>query len=355
MKFNRCIMWMVLTAIGLLAILSVLGAFCGPQKAKLIFNSIPLGVYWCGFVMLLAAGFIVFPRMFHKPGLLIIHAGCLLIIAGGMWGSEAGHRLANRFLGTQKIPGGYMIIYEGHSEKNIFTENFRQKLGELPFSIKLNDFRLEYYDADEDPVPQLYIQTKEGDNLRLIARPDEEISLGTGRGRLKIVRTFNNFKIGIENGKRVVEDRQGGKENPAVEVEIEKPDGNSYRTYVFERHADFNAENEFRMIYMSREPPVIRDYFSDLVIVEDGKKVVSKTIEVNGPLHYGGYHFYQYSYDPEMGQYTVLSVTSDAGLQAVYVGYWMLCLGVLWQLWFRHVTRYIKNKKQQSGCLNNGD
>jgi cytochrome c biogenesis protein ResB len=340
-------MWIVLIAIGLLAILSVLGAFCGAQKAKLIFNSIPLGVYWCSLVILLVTGFIKFPRIFYKPGLFIIHAGCLLVIGGGLWGSEASHRLQNRFLGRQKIPNGYMVIYEGDLQKDILARDFRQKLGELPFSIKLNDFRLEYYDADENSIPQLYVQTKEGDNLRLIARAGEEISLGAGKERLKIVRTFNNFKIRIKNGERVVRDEQGGEENPAVEVEIEKPDGNSYRSYVFERYADFNAENEFRMIYMSQGPRIIRDYFSDLVIVEDGKKVVSNTIEVNGPLHYGGYHFYQHSYDSEMGKYTILSVTSDAGLLVVYVGYWMLCLGVLWQLWFRHVIRYIKSGKRK--------
>ena len=90
---------------------------------------------------------------------------------------------------------------------------------------------------------------------------------------------------------------------------------------------------------------MIRDYFSDLAVIENDKEVLSKTIEVNRPLHYGGYHFYQHSYDSEKGQYTVLSVTSDSGLYVVYSGYWLLSLGVLWQFWLRPAVRYIKSKK----------
>ena len=140
-------MWVVLVAIGLLAALSVLGAFCGAQKAKLIFNSIPLGVYWYGVAVLLVVGFVKFSRLLDKPGLFMTHAGCLLVLGGSMWGSETGHRLQERFLDVQKIASGYMVVSEGNSEKHIVTQDFEQKLTELPFCIKLIDFRLDYYQA----------------------------------------------------------------------------------------------------------------------------------------------------------------------------------------------------------------
>ncbi len=339
-KLNHSIMCVVLVVIGLLAALSVLGAFCGAQKEKLIFNSIPLGVYWYGLAVLLVAGFVEFPRLLHKPGLFMIHAGCLLVLGGSMWGSETGHQLQKRFLDAQKIPSGYMVIYEGNSEKHIVAEDFKQKLGELPFSIKLKDFRLEYYETDEELVPRLYIKTQEGRNLQLVAKAGEAISLGPGSGKVKVVRTFRNFKIGIEDGEKVVKDEQGGEENPAVEVEIEIPDGNSHTRYVFERFEGFShrGEDGVQLSYVLQGPRVIRDYFSEVVVIENEKEVAGKVIEVNHPLHYGGYHFYQHSYDSKMGKYTILSVTSDSGLYAVYGGYWLLCLGVLWQFWFRHIT-----------------
>ena len=341
-------MWAVLAAIGLLAILSVLGAFYGARQAKLIFNSIPLGIYWCSLAILLIAGFVEFPRLIRKPGLFMVHAGCLLVLCGGMWGSKAGHKLQERFLGIKKIPSGYMAIYEGNSQKNIMTEDFKQCVGELPFSIKLKDFRLEYYEIDKKFIPRLYIKTPEGWNLQIVARAGEEISLGPGKGRLEVVRTFKNFKISIENGKKIVTDDVQQGENPAVEVQIELPDGNSYTRFVFEFFAGFNhGEDGLHLSYVSQGPRIVRDYFSDVVVIENEKEKVSKTIEVNHPLHYGGYHFYQHSYDSENGDYTILSVTSDSGLYTVYGGYWMLALGVLWLFWFRHIADYIKYRKSK--------
>jgi len=346
-KLNRSIMWMALLAIGLLIALSIAGAFCGAQKAKLLFNSIPLVVYWCGLAALLAAGFIEFPRLLHKPGLFMIHAGCLLILAGSMWGSQAGHRLSEKLFGIRKIPNGYMLISEGNSENHVTTENLNQQLGKLPFSIKLKKFRLEYYQTDGNSAPQLYIQTQDGQPLELAAKPGEEISLGKIGSKLKVVKTFRNFKLRLEDGKKIVTDEEQGEENPAVEVRIESPDGNSYTRYVFEHFGDFShVKNELQLRYVSQEPRMIRDYFSDLAVIENEKEVVSKTIEVNHPLHYGGYHFYQYSYDSEAGKYTILSVTSDSGLYAVYSGYWLLSLGVLWQVWFGPIVGYIRNKKK---------
>jgi hypothetical protein len=355
-KLSRCIMWMALVAIGLLTILSVLGAFYGAQKAKLIFNSIPLGIYWFALVVLLVAGLVQFPPLFHRPALLMIHVGCLLVLAGGMWGSEAGHHLAERLLGVRKIPSGYMVIYEGHSEKHVVAEGFKQRLGELPFSIKLKDFRLEYYEPDEKLVPQLNIETQQGLRLQIVASPGEEISLGPGVGRLNVVRTFENFRIWVEDGKKIVTDERDGGENPAVEVEIERPDGSTYTRYVFDRFADFNhGEDGLRLSYISRGPKIISDYLSDVVVIENGKETASKVIEVNHPLHYAGYHFYQHSYDSEAGRYTVLSVTSDSGLYAVFGGYLLLCLGLLWQFWFRHVLRWIKMRKPKMRRKYNGD
>ncbi|MFA6425260.1 MAG: cytochrome c biogenesis protein ResB [Phycisphaerae bacterium] len=339
-------MWIVLLAIGLLAVLSMAGAFYGAEKAKLLFNSIPLVFYWYLLSVLFLAGFIEFTRLRRKPGLFMIHTGCLLILCGSMWGSEAGHRIVKRFFGIQKTPNGYMLISKGDSEKYIMAEDFGRRLGELPFSIKLKDFRIEYYQAYEKTPPQLDIKTQEGQQFQLIAKPGEEITLG--RDKLRVVRTFTNFRIRIEDNKKVITDEGPQGENPAVEVSIETPDGNSHSRFVFEHFAGFShKEDGLQLSYTSQGPQMIRDYFSDLAIIENGKEVLSKTIEVNHPLHYGGYHFYQHSYDSEMQKYTILSVTSDSGLYTVYAGYWMLVVGTLWQFWFRHIAKYIKDKKNK--------
>jgi hypothetical protein len=41
---------------------------------------------------------------------------------------------------------------------------------------------------------------------------------------------------------------------------------------------------------------IVKDYISELEIVRNGNVVAAKNVEVNHPLHYGGYHFFQRSY-----------------------------------------------------------
>ena len=130
------------------------------------------------------------------------------------------------------------------------------------------------------------------------------------------------------------EDEQGS-ENNAVEVEVTKADGTSVKKYVYANFPDFTKDVAgFKLVYeLPQTGGMVKDYFSDLVVIKDGKEVLKKTIQVNDPLYYGGYHFYQSSYDADNEQYTVLSVTSDTGLYAVFTGFFLLCLGVLLQFW----------------------
>jgi len=339
-KFARIMMWTALAAICLLAFLSVVGAFCGAAQAKVLFNSTVLKVYWGVLSALLLAGLVVYRGLIRKPGLLSIHAGCVLVLAGGMWGSESGHRLANLLLGRQKIPKGYLVIYEGESERHLLGEDLRTFLGELPFSISLKDFRLEYYPEDGPSVGLIRLEAEDGGYLEFPARAGQQFSAGEGKGKITVVQSFTHFKIRIENGQRIVTDDEADVVNPAVEVEIERPDGTRSRRYVFERFPGFShSQDDLRLSYVSDRPRAIQDFYSDLVVMEDGREVISKTIEVNHPLHYGGYHFYQHSYDSAGGEYTILSVTSDSGLYAVFGGYWMLSLGLLWHFWLRHARQ----------------
>ncbi len=244
-KLHRSEIWSSLLPIVLLAAMSIVSAFYGAQKTAMFFNSLPLAIYWLTLTGFLLAGLVTFRRLVRLPGLLLIHFGCVLILVGAMWGSAAGHHLQKKLFGFEKVPFGYMMIYEGTAENHIVAED-DTVLAELPFSIYLKDFRIEYY---------------------------------------------------IDESNLQVEKRTG-----------------------------------------------IRDYFSDLILLEGEKQIARKTIEVNHPLHYGGYHFYQHSYDPEKGRYTILTVYSDNGLNLVYAGYLMLSLGVLWQFWLRYIGAYLKRR-----------
>jgi hypothetical protein len=243
-----------------------------------------------------------------------------------MWASEAGHKLQKELFGIDKIRKGQMAILENHS-KNLVTLEDNEQQKELPFHIKLKDFRIEYYE------PQyLQVRTKQGNIWRIPVEIGTEFPLGDDFGTVTILRTFENFKINIEDGKNVPFDDPKPGFNPTLEVQIESPVGEVAIKYVFERFGGHtHPEDKFLLSYHR----TISDYISELQVIENDKVVAEKDIEVNHPLHYGGYHFYQQSYDDKAGQYTVLMVVSDTGIAVVFAGYWMLCIGVIWHLWLR--------------------
>ncbi|MHC4618644.1 MAG: cytochrome c biogenesis protein ResB [Planctomycetota bacterium] len=327
-KLRRAVLWCALALIALLIVLSIYGAFLGAEGARRFFNSVPAGVYWSALGAGLIVGLIVFRRLVRVPALLLMHAGCVLILLGSGWGSRAGHRVQAKVFGIEKICKGQMIIFEGETENKVSLED-AAAIVKLPFSLRLKDFRVEHYEP-----AYLDIESQEGPSWRIPVEIGSEFSLGEGFGTVKIVQAFENFKITFEEGRSVAFDDEGPGYNAALEVQIKDSDGEASTRYVFERfpgHA--HPEDKFQLYYRR----VISDYISEVEVIEDGKAAAEKRIEVNHPLHFGGYHFYQESYDREGHRYTILQVVSDNGLNLVYVGYVILCIGVFRHLWLREI------------------
>jgi hypothetical protein len=319
-------MWLSLTTIMLLAAFSIYGAFIGSERASVFFNSLPLAVYWFIFLSFLLCGFLVYPRLVKKPPLMMMHIGCVLILVGGLWGSKTSQELQKKYLGRDKVTKGHMIIYEGQQENTVLkiVDEKYEPVGELDFSIRLDDFHMEYYG-----LKTIHISSADGGHWDIEAAVGKEADLGSA-GKIKILRTFKRFRLGDGGGI----DAESGSDNPAVEVEIVNADGTSVKKYVYANFPNFTRDiGGLKLVYDIPQNRMVKDYFSDLVVIKDGKEVLKKTIEVNDPLYYGGYHFYQSSYDSKKGEYTVLSVTSDTGLYAVFTGFFLLCLGVIWQFW----------------------
>ncbi len=318
------LLWAALVWICLLAGFSIYGAFIGTDRAKQFFNTIPLSIYWFAFVLLLVVSFWSFGRLIKHPALLLIHAGCLLVLIGAMYGSVASHHLQSTLLGIDKIRTGRMIIYENDQTDIVFLPDGAEK--QLPFSIRLKDFRIEHYEPG-------YLLTSADDkaNRRLPANTDAEYDLGPQYGKVTILRRFRNFKLTIENDKRIAVDAPGGDENPALELRLTGPDGATKTRYVFERFPG-HAHPDEKLSFSYYRP--IREYISELQVIKDSTVASEKDIEVNHPLRFAGQIFYQHSYDDQASQYTVLQVVSDSGLSVVYLGYTLLCIGVFWQMWF---------------------
>jgi hypothetical protein len=471
-QLRQVILWAVLAAIGVLIVLSAVGALVGVEEARGIFNSLPLIIFWLACILLLAAGFAAFRRLITAPAGVAMHLGAILIIAGAMWGSEKAHELRKAWLGDTKVQSGTMPIMEGQGEKNIYNDA-HDALATLPFSLYLKDFSIDYYAAKEKEwslIVVIPVADQEGhvehQQERIAWKMSEEVQVPLTTVRLKvlqylahaqptfaegarphmavtdsagkmlgdlppeagaqvtlkepaatvqIVKVFRNFKImGSGAGRQIIDDVAGGGENPALQVRLSRDKETIWEGYVLPampgqvRPApeasplvlqyifpgptgaaadpsspmpaiELSLSHEGRQmrewlipepgaraaglplaplmagsaeahgmarmmtpeLYLVQPRGAIQSYKSDVIILEDNRQAGQAVIEVNHPLHWGGYSFYQSSYDAERGAYTVLSVVSDSGLAAVYMGMAILSIGAFWRFWGEAVWKWL--------------
>lgn len=331
MRLRRLLLWAGLITIVLLAFFSIFGAFMGAERAGNFFNMVPLTVYWVVFTVLLVVSVFIFPRLLRQPPLLLMHAGAVLIIAGSMYASRGGHEFQRKFMDREKICKGTMMIDEAASSNRVLLKG-EEKYQELPFTIKLNDFRLEYYDAG-----RLTVWVGENAIWSGIATLDKPIQIPGEYGTVVPLKAFRNLQVTTVDGKMQVVDAGPPGSNPALLVLVKRLDGTEQKHYIYQNFAPHSKEAAFDMSYRT----TISDFISALEVIKDGKVVLKKDIEVNKPLHYGGYHFYQSSYRTyQDGTFaTVLSVTSDSGLYVVYTGFIFLCFGIMYHFWIRPIFK----------------
>ncbi len=355
-RLRRTVMLAGLTAIAALAVVSVVGAFIGAEAAKALFNSVPLTAFWLVLAVLLVAG-VLAGGIVRSPGLLAAHLGALLVIGGGMYGSDTGHAVAARLFGVAKIPTGYMIIDAGHASSTVIDADGR-KIGELPFSVALRDFWIEYYSR---PGPWRLGAVTPPIEPGLPPR-EEEIHWSAGRAVAVELIGARVEVLGYIPSARATD--SGGAEPdaethlPAMEVRVTRG-GEELRGWLIPRGdapgvlslepllgPTMHDGHSHGAAYLVLARPVgpVKDYKSSLVVLTAGQQAAEKTIEVNDPLHFGGYHFYQHACDDEGGQYTVLLVKSDSGLPAVWAGFALLCAGVFWSLWGRPAWGYFARR-----------
>lgn len=92
-------------------------------------------------------------------------------------------------------------------------------------------------------------------------------------------------------------------------------------------------------------------YASEVEIIDDQAKILSRPFRIfmNNVLDYGGYRFFQSSYDRDE-QGTILSVNNDPGKNITYFGYGMLILGAILLLLdrkgrFRKLGAFLQEQK----------
>ncbi|MCD4824503.1 MAG: cytochrome c biogenesis protein ResB, partial [Phycisphaerae bacterium] len=406
----------------------------------------------------LAVGLTAWRSMIRQPGLAMMHLGCLLVIAGAMWGSDKAHELRSQLAGRAKPPHGSIILAEGETFNELFLVEPGKKprpVGKLNFSLQAKRVWTEYYPPESPRWQFHYITRNEADKIvksRLLdCKPGETVKLPDETGfrvleywtdddktagpRLlisdggaetvvmpaivgeerriaaigavvKVVRRFGNFRL-RENaaGRSEPIDAPGGW-NPALELECISDNGKTLKAFAFTpslamKFAGHQPELDILMMYLpppperhgrlapsavlleftrgqtktrgwlaagersshevmriptvgqattGQHPPElviakphqeVRDYKVDIAVLDNqGRQVAREIIEVNSPLHHGGYHFCLSEFID--GEYPLLLVRSDNGLYCVYIGFAMLMTGMVLQLWARPIWRTLR-------------
>jgi len=276
---RQIILWVVLGFIGILAALSMVGAFIGADRAKGLFNSPGVVVYWFLLAAVLAAGFVFYRRLLRSPAALAMHLGSLLILLGAMWGSDLAHNLRRAWLDTEKLSRGIMVIDKGRRETRVMDEDLFAAegrlvpIGEIPFALHLKDFWIEYYGRwellvaapvfDKDghvtderqtavpwqmgepvdvpgtparltviqyidravptyapgAVPTIEITLADGTTTTLPAKAGAEVDLADPPMKVRVAQVFLNLRVHGTDEDRQVVDLPGEGVNPAVLVE----------------------------------------------------------------------------------------------------------------------------------------
>jgi hypothetical protein len=183
----------------------------------------------------------------------------------------------------------------------------------------------------------------EGDKLIKIVNWEvgKKCEIGGSDYKLRIAKFFPSYSV-----RNDVIKKSDTMNNPALRVEIAGPRGKVDDWILGQTPAKWYPDNNFALMY-EKFGMEIKDFKSNLRVIDNGKTVLSKTIEVNDPLKYGGYVFYQSSYDPEGGLYSGLQVTKNPGIVVVYSGFIILCVGVVFIFYVKPFLRRKSKKKER--------
>ncbi len=276
----------------------------------------------------------------RAAGSLITHISMLIILAGAVIRGLVGQK-------------GRVAFREGES---VAAFEMHDGSVPLPFSVRLTDFEIEYYEDEAEAATAVTASNQVPGHVLLAWKPDDHISrlpvliaeeqtVSDGDAadaaglQLNVVRYVPDFVVDMKSG--TVTQRSEQPRNPAIRVEV-KGEAIEYSQWLFAKFPNFNMHSEgseaaaeklpFRLFYELKQEAAkqrrIKDWRSALEIVQDGEVVLQKKIEVNDPLRFAGYTFFQSGYDPRDPTWTSLQVVKDPGIPVVYTGFLLMVIGL---------------------------
>ncbi len=261
-------------------------------------------------------------------GSSLAHSSILIILLGALIG----------ILFAQK---DYVIIRKGQAINSFI---YRGKNIPLGFSIRLNDF---IYNENIDVKEKLLVYSgersekdvcnidfaKKAENAKgLLAKisvnPGSPQEIADTGYKIKVLRYVADFVM--DTSTKEVLSRSAEPNNPALEVELIDPQGKAKNAWIFARfpdiHQGISTDFQIRYNWAPRRP---KDFISKVTILKDNQEVLNRDIQVNAPLNFAGYNFFQSGYDSQNLSWTGLQVVRDPGVPVIYAGFILLIVGLV--------------------------
>jgi cytochrome c biogenesis protein ResB len=253
-------------------------------------------------------------------GFLLNHLGLWITLVAAGLGS-----------GDQKSVSVDLLEESDFSNTGVF-EN-QQKI-DLPFSMKLIDFNIEFYNSKIAVADQAKgeILQKHAETLPLIYKGFESTLIDW---KIK-VKEFIPFAIKTDNGYTPA-DKPGSVTAAFVETK-NNVTGDTASGWITSSSMMYEPKfldlKRSRLLFLTDPEP---KKFESLVLVRDkeGREDTIK-LEVNKPHRINGWKVYQLGYDTQMGKYSkrsVIEAVRDPWLPVVYFGILMLLAGAVYLFW----------------------
>ena len=229
---------------------------------------------------------------------LVVHTGVLITLVGAV--------LTGR---------GYVAtinIYEGESSKTVYRWDLNQ---DSPFS---HEIRVKKINTDFHPAP-LQIGVMKGEQ----------------KHTLKTIKTGESFQLNEYTVK--AERFDLWQENVSIEVmKGGKVIGSADTSGASTLPADF----PFSFKLVAFQDPVIKRFWVDLELLDNGHVVKSGITEINAPFNWNGLDFFNtaISLDKDKRPYAGIQIVRDPGKYVVYSGMFILSVGTI-AAWYRRFKR----------------
>ncbi len=274
-----------------------------------------------GLYLLTTLGLVILRRAskfsYRNFGFILNHLGLWIIVLAGSLGAGDLSRLQ---------------VFANENEAVWYGYENGQNIRELPFTLKLLNFDIEFYNSK-----LAYIQS---DAMRLAEDVENNLAMiETGMKtelagwNVTIEEYIHEARIDSLSYFEAAGDTLAFPLAKIKAVNLSSKDeieGIISCGGLMQRPIFLKANDRFSFAMTQPEP---REYSSLLEIMSSSGKIDTSLLKVNEPIKVDGWNLYQLSYDERMGKwskYSVIEAINDPWLPVIYIGIFMVIAGALY-------------------------